>query len=233
MSKLGLLLKSLSEPTDAETTVDDKLASQLFSVASDLSWPKPEHIKNSPEQAAKYQEQFRNMAFKANRNFFKLQNMFSIEPEDIRQMIEMGLWAAALTYDSHREPQTKFSTWLYLVSRHFVSREVTRNYIRAGRINEFLVLKTEDAEVRLTDIIEYTELSLFDKIVAHEALELNYTKNKPRDADILVERLIWGLTLEECGVKHRITRERVRQLQERSLQKLKACYKSGKAKLIS
>lgn len=122
-----------------------------------------------------------------------------------------------------------------MVVSQYVSRDLNRNYIRPGRIGQTIRLLSADGnEVILSDFEDYRELPIFEKVLANEILDNIYscTADSPRIGEILVERIVWDMTLKECGLKRAITRERIRQLESNGLQRLKALYHSGKAKLI-
>lgn len=188
-------------------------------------WPRAEHIINSIDVAEKYYNQYTHMAFKATKSFRRAIGFHGFEYDDYYQITLMGLWCAALTYNG----SSAFSSWLYMVSRHLMSRELNRKYIN-GLLNTSIKF---DGDVEINDITDYNRLSFFDKLIVMEIIEMNYKVNPQREADILIERLVWDMTLEECAIKRSLTRERIRQLESRALSKLKNVYRPGSVKFLS
>lgn len=232
------LLKLLGEDIPLpEEEAANKLILELLKSEERTLYPRPDQIKNSTAEAQQYFDQHEQLAFWATKPLKVFIGKYLIDQEDFEQMVRQSLWVAALTFDQSRG--TKFTTWGTLVIRHYFSREINRCYIRTGRIGQKVQLLAEDGEeIILRDIEDYRELSIFDKVLAHEILDNIYNlqgegiADKSRASEILVERLIWDLTLKECGMKRKLTRERIRQIETKGMQMLKAVYHSGKAKLI-
>lgn len=72
------------------------------------------------------------------------------------------------------------------------------------------------------------EMTVLEKITFQSIMELNLKVNNLRDAEILIEHLLFGYTLEECGKKRGITRERVRQIENRAVGRIRENYGSFK-----
>lgn len=227
------LLRLINDIDDAIPPVDkhQNVLTELLKSEDFEYFPRKDQIKTSVDEALELFDSHIRLAFYCVKKLRVFIGKFYIDKEDFEQICYFALWAACLTYD--KSVGTKFSTWCYNVVRQVVIRDINRFYTRAGRIGQTIRLLSKDGdEVTLSDIEDYRELSIFDKILAHEILSNVYSKNEPRIGDILIERIVWDMTLDECAVKRRITGERIRQLEARGLQKLKALYHSGPAVLI-
>lgn len=227
------LLRLLNEIDDVIPPVDKhpNVLTELLKSEDFTYFPRKDQIKTSIDEALKLFHANIRLAFYCTKKLQVFIGKFYIDKDDFEQICYFALWAACLTYD--KSVGTKFSTWCYIVVKQVVARDINRYYVRAGRIGQTIRLLSKDGdEVVLSDIEDYRELSIFDKVLAHEILSNVYSKNEPRIGDILVERIVWDMTLEECAVKRKITRERIRQLEAKGLQKLKAIYHPGPAVLI-
>jgi len=92
----------------------------------------------------------------------------------------------------------------------------------------------EDEESKLIDILHSPDLPEPDANLLHESLDTDLQQSlatlEPREAQVI--RLYFGLgverplTLEEIGVKIKLTRERVRQIKEKALRRLRHSTRS-------
>ncbi len=92
----------------------------------------------------------------------------------------------------------------------------------------------ESEENKLIDILETHELAPPDETLLRESLDKEIAQSlntlEPREAEVI--RLYFGLgierplTLEEIGLKIQLTRERVRQIKEKALQRLRHSSRS-------
>lgn len=226
-----LKLLNVEVPDDPAEKRANDLILELLKSDQTVTFPRPDQIKITVEEAQVLFNNNINLAFYATKSFKVFIGQFGLEQEDFDQIVLHSLWCGALTYDISKK--CKFSTWCFLIARQHTAREITRNYVRPGRIGQTIILKNDNGEVvELTDIVDFKELPILDKVIAHEILDTLYKHNNARDAEILVERLVWDMTLEECGINRQLTKERIRQLEKRGLQRLKATYHSGRAKFI-
>lgn len=232
-SKAKNLLKLLGadKPTTLEEKQEHDLIADMLKEEPSKIFPRQDQILNSIETAQVLFDSCINLAFYAAKSFRIFIDKFGMDQEDFDQIVYQALWSAALTFN--KDKCVKFSTWAFLISRQVAARDITRYYVRPGRIGQSITLYSKDGDiVELNDIVDYKELNVFDKVVAHEILENLYKHSGARETEILVERIVWDMTLDECGINRNLTRERIRQLETRGMQRLKAIYHSGNVKLL-
>lgn len=194
------------------------------------SWPNPELIVNTPEQAMPLEEN-QGAAFECCKRYRKLIS-HRLPEEDFRQIVFKCLWGAALQYDETKYPDVRFVTFLWTVCERRVRYEINRFYYKPGHYMSAIAEIWENIQDINSGSVT---MSALEKITFESVIELNLKVNNLRDAEILVEHLLFGHTLEECGKKHGITRERVRQIEQRAVKRLRENFGSfkGEVKLIS
>jgi len=104
----------------------------------------------------------------------------------------------------------------------------SEQYLNITSLNA-LVGDGEDSE--LGDFIpDNSSISIEDEVSAlflQKDIATVFSKLKPREADVLMMRYGFGYyphTLEEVGVKYQVTRERIRQIEETALRKIRQSY---------
>lgn len=117
-----------------------------------------------------------------------------------------------------------------------VSKEkLTETLSSAGRHMSFDAPFSDDNDCgSLIDIIESKELPVTDSRLITESLctEINRAFSTLTDRESSILKLIFGVggqeaTIEEIGARFGLTRERVRQIKEKALRKLRASEKTG------
>lgn len=222
--------------TQANRDTIDKILQFLQEVPPDDIKPPPEptpppnlafqkHIIRSISEAEELYHKNYKAALKASKPLFRLKGKFSLEFDDIQQIILKYAWWACLTYDPARG---KITTWMYSLQRH-ARYEIYRCYFRAGRLGEVLLMSQED--LRPETFHDFRKMPLLDRLELVELLEKNFETNDPRKAAVLIDRYVCDLTLQECGEILNLTRERVRQLEEAALQNLKNSYGQGDTRM--
>jgi RNA polymerase sigma factor (sigma-70 family) len=186
---------------------------------SEQIWPPSRLIINSREKALQLFEENQGLVTTAGKQFFSLTPR-PIPKEDMMQILEMVFWGACLTFD---ETKAALSTWTYRIFKHRVPRQLKSYFDRVG-----CEALPED------DIIKMPiRLSVLERIIAHEVYLLNFQVNDPRYSDILIQRVIGEVTLEDLGTIYGVTRERIRQIETNAILKLRSCFNNKKAVLIS
>ncbi|MCI0515229.1 sigma-70 family RNA polymerase sigma factor [candidate division KSB1 bacterium] len=112
--------------------------------------------------------------------------------------------------------------------------EVIDSLVQANRHVSLDAPYSPDEESRLLDIIESETTPAPDSTLMHESLRIEVAQAlaslEPREAEVI--QLYFGLdlekplTLEEIGAKFNLTRERVRQIKEKALRRLRHTSRS-------
>jgi RNA polymerase sigma factor (sigma-70 family) len=214
----------------------DVLSQKELSDPSDpiwYRWPRKRHITNSREYALELWTPNHGLAYHATKQislFVRRYKPTLVDSDDYKQIALMGLWSAALTYDVTKGAQ--FSTWSHIVCRHFTSRAIDKS------LRHTVGSWTKDPEGLLHLLVDTDAMEPFRRLELQEVWEHTHKSLNPRDRDIIVMRAVYGFTLEEVGMFYNITRERTRQLEARSLRRLRAgltktSFKRRRASLVS
>ena len=152
--------------------------------------------------------------------------------EDWEQIALKCFWIACLTYDPQR---AQLTTWAYRIAWQRGLREILEyvkpdfHYLCVSLIPDTCILG------RIDDQIDgETLFALLDEYIANgDRIRGKYDKDdiNSREAEVLLRRAR-GETLKDIGRSLDITRERVRQVEQRALLRLKNSFHSGHAKLI-
>ena len=180
-------------------------------------WPRKRHITNSREYALELWAPNHGLAYHATKQislFVRRYKPTMVDSDDYKQIALMGLWSAALTYDVTKGAQ--FSTWSHIVCRHFTSRAIDKSL----RHTVGSWAKTREDLLHL--LVDSDAMEPFRRLELQEVWEHTHKSLNPRELDIVVMRAVYGFTLEEVGMFYNITRERARQLEARSLRRLRA-----------
>lgn len=145
-------------------------------------------------------------------------------------MNKIGKAFSALEQEFEREPSAKEIAELLEISDFEVSDTIQRS----GKHLSLDAPFSEEEENRLLDIIENQEQPAPDNTLINESLRIELDRAlstlTPREAEVV--KLYFGLdletplTLEEIGEKFRLTRERVRQIKEKALRRLRHASRS-------
>jgi len=137
---------------------------------------------------------------------------------------------AKLEQEFEREPNSKEIADLLQVDEE----EVRTSLKTAGRHISMDAPSISDDENSLYDILESKHVPNPDKELMHDSLRIEIERAistlTAREADVL--RLYYGLnsniplSLEEIAMKYGLTRERVRQIKERAIRRLKQTSRS-------
>lgn len=152
--------------------------------------------------------------------------------DDYDQIALYSFWFACLTYESDRG---RLSTWCYQVAKTFGLRELLRYMLPEFSSCDPALLLAPSPWDRLDDQLDGATLfavledSCKDQpLSAKEGGQLD-----SRDVKVLCRRFVDDCTLKEIGIELKVTKERIRQIEARSLRILKNSFQAGRAKLMS
>lgn len=145
-------------------------------------------------------------------------------------MSKIGKAFSALEQEFEREPSPEEIAELLEISDFEVSETIQKS----GKHLSLDAPFNEEEENRLLDIIENQEQPAPDNTLINESLRIELDRAlstlSPREAEVV--KLYFGLdletplTLEEIGEKFSLTRERVRQIKEKALRRLRHASRS-------
>lgn len=145
-------------------------------------------------------------------------------------MNKIGKAFSALEQEFEREPSPEEIAQILEISDFEVSDTIQRSGKHVSLDAPF----SEEEENRLLDIIENQEQPSPDNTLISESLRIELDRAlstlTPREAEVV--KLYFGLdletplTLEEIGEKFELTRERVRQIKEKALRRLRHASRS-------
>jgi len=145
-------------------------------------------------------------------------------------MNKIGKAFSALEQEFEREPSPEEIAELLEISDFEVSDTIQKS----GKHLSLDAPFSEEEENRLLDIIENQEQPAPDNTLINESLRIELDRAlsslTPREAEVV--KLYFGLdletplTLEEIGEKFNLTRERVRQIKEKALRRLRHASRS-------
>ena len=139
-----------------------------------------------------------------------------LSQEDLFQEAYLGLWEAILTYDYQKN--FDFFRWAqWNISKKL--RDYNSNFKRYSVAKSGI--KRELSNCNSNSILDEKEVELEMKILFEKLLisENNILSNRERD--IVVENLILGKRLKEIATKYDLSIERIRQIRNCSLEKIR------------
>ena len=140
----------------------------------------------------------------------------TLSQEDLFQEAYLGLWEAILTYDYQKN--FDFFRWAqWNISKKL--RDYNSNFKRYSVAKSGI--KRELSNCNSNNILDEKEVELEMKIL-FEKLLINENKIlSNRERDIVVENLILGKRLNEIATKYNLSTERIRQIRNCSLEKIR------------
>jgi RNA polymerase sigma factor (sigma-70 family) len=155
-------------------------------------------------------------AHQYSRNYSRLYDY-----DDLAAMALEAVWVATGSYDAREG--TSFKTWAYRVITHrfWVIHKYLNN--KGRRKAKLESLEAEDDEGLKWQFLCPNRLADQELEVTERQAHLGRALRTlpPRQRAILEERVLGDRTLEEIGRDHAITRERVRQLEQQALLRLR------------
>ena len=139
-----------------------------------------------------------------------------LSQEDLFQEAYLGLWEAILTYDYQKN--FDFFRWAqWNISKKL--RDYNSNFKRYSVAKSGI--KRELSNCNSSSILDEKEVELEMKILFEKLLinENNILSNRERD--VVVENLILGKRLKEIAAKYNLSIERIRQIRNCSLEKIR------------
>jgi RNA polymerase sigma factor (sigma-70 family) len=171
------------------------------------------------EHAQLFRKWEKLLHFMVRQNMSRLRLWF--EYDDLLNHARLGLWKAHNTYDSNDESGANFQTY---------ARRVITNAFNALHHYSLASMRRDRVKSDSMDEMEETgdhlpcHASLSDSILIsdEEVMVVNAALSRlpPRERHVVVGRLFHEKTLEAVGQEMGVTRERIRQIESKTLVKL-------------
>lgn len=147
-------------------------------------------------------------------NKYKIPETISVDRNDIEQDVLYKIFARMDIYDKDKS----ITEWISCMTRSYVWNLIKKHYALKRGGGTFM----EVGEV--LDIEEYDqpeEISEFDDHTCKDLVNRAMVHLDSREECVIKMRYYEGFTLEECGLVFGLTRERIRQIEEKALNKMK------------
>ena len=161
--------------------------------------------------------EWKNLVFNRTRFFIlkKIEKNFYLK-NDLKQEALLGLWSAIITFDFNKN--FDFFRWADWHIKSKIRDQISRENKYRDIKNS---IKIYNLGTHILDTNEFAFKNIDAKIDLNNWLKTNEKNLSRRDLRIIVETIFMHKSLSEVAAANKISKERVRQIKEENLQKIK------------
>lgn len=161
--------------------------------------------------------EWKNLVFNRTRFFIlkKIEKNFYLK-NDLKQEALLGLWSAIITFDFNKN--FDFFRWADWHIKSKIRDQISRENKYRDIKNS---IKIYNLGTHILDTNEFAFKNIDAKIDLNNWLKTNEKNLSRRDLKIIVETIFMHKSLSEVAAANKISKERVRQIKEENLQKIK------------
>lgn len=177
------------------------------------------------EVIIKYERLAKKLAGKIYRLKKDLLDTRYMDFEDLVQLAYIGIFDAIKTYEEGKGANFTTYTWTCVqnrINRDAFRSKIVNTYMKFGDFSLDSAIN-EDGDTVLLELTGEEDIRLEDTVFKDIQIRLLNRLSK-EDRDMLIMKNVEGRTLEDIGVRYKISRERVRQKIEYVSNQLKIQY---------